>query len=76
MLDLMLERAPDLRAAGFLTVNLGEAGFTLAPAERTDVGKADDEEGETPKDVLHDPWTHGRPGKDAPTSIKVNRRAV
>lgn len=76
LLDLIIERAPDLRAAGVLTVELGEAGFSLAPAERADVDMGDKEEGETPTDVLRDPWTHGRPGKDSPTTLTVNRRKV
>lgn len=78
LLDLIIERAPDLRAAGVLTVNLGEAGFTLAAAEPGQ-GSADTTEGgdeERAVGVLHDPATHGVIGKDAPKVVTLKRRPI
>jgi hypothetical protein len=77
LLDLIVERAPQLRAAGILTVELGGAGFTLAPAAMTDDdGAVENDEEPGPSDVLHDPWTHGRPGKDAPKNLTVQRPKI
>lgn len=78
LLDLIIERAPQLREAGVLSVNLGGAAFVLAAAELAapaDLGADQGGEGD-PKDVLHDPWTHGRPNRDAPASLKVTRRPL
>ncbi len=75
LLDLIVDQAPRLRAAGIRAVNLGGASFSLAPAElEPDANVQDDEAG--PADVLHDPWTHGRPAKGAPTSLTVRRHKV
>ena len=75
LLDLIVERAPQLRAAGIRAVNLGGASFTLAPAEiEGDIDGKDDDEG--PVDTLHDPWTHGRPAPGAPSNLVVKRHKV
>jgi hypothetical protein len=77
LLELIVERASALREAGILSVQLDGAGFTLAPAALpAEHGVAEEEEVEGPADVLRDPWTHGRPAKGAPASMKVQRRPI
>lgn len=76
LLDLIVERAADLRAAGVLSVELGGAGFTLARAEPSDSGGAPSDEEEGPGDVLRDVWTHGRPSPTSPKTVKVQRRSL
>jgi hypothetical protein len=80
ILDLIEQRAPRLQRVGVLSVTLGGAGFTLAPAEPVasiDPGADDDKaDAEEPKGVLDSPWTHGRPGKDTPSVIKPNRQRI
>lgn len=76
LLELIVERAAALREAGILSVQLGGAGFTLAPAALPAESGVIEEETEGPADVLSDPWTHGRPAKGAPTSMKVQRRPI
>jgi len=73
LLDLMEERAGGLRAKGILSVTLGPASFTLAPAElEADETEPDPEEG--PSDVLHDAWAHGIPSPGAPASLPARKR--
>lgn len=77
LLDLFELRAPALREAGFLVVNLGGGvGFQLAAATAPPEESVADDEGEDPKSVLHDPWTHGRPGKDGPRALTVKRQPL
>ncbi len=77
LLDLIIERAPGLRAAGIRAVNLGGASFTLAPPELGPTSEPDQkDEADPPADMLRDPWTHGRPGPGAPTSLVVKRHKV
>lgn len=75
LLDLIVERAQGLRAAGIRSVNLGGASFTLAPAELEPDGDAQDEE-TGPSDALHDPWTFGVPAPDAPKVLPPRRRSL
>ena len=59
ILDLVLERAPKLRAAGVLSVAIDGLSVTLAPPEPPpDMGSPEDEPSEV--DVLSDPATYGR----------------
>jgi hypothetical protein len=72
LLDLIVENAPRLRAAGIRAVNVGGASFTLAPAEI----EPDGDESETepaPSDVLHDSWTYGVPPSDGAPRILPKR---
>ncbi len=74
LLDLIIERAPSLRAVGVLVVNLGVAGFQLAPAELAPAEPTESEDkGEPPRTALHDPWTHGQPVDGSPRAITVKR---
>lgn len=73
LLDLIVERAPQLRAAGIRSVNVGGASFTLAPADlEPDMTDSEPEEG--PTDALHDPWAHGVPAAGSPASLPARRR--
>lgn len=72
LLDLIVERAPTLRAAGIRAVNLGGASFSLAPAElEADGDETESEDG--PRDVLHDSWTYGVPPSDGAPQILPKR---
>jgi hypothetical protein len=72
LLDLIVERAPKLRAAGIRAVNLGGASFTLAAAELEADGD-DTELEDGPSDVLHDSWTYGVPPNSATPAILPKR---
>lgn len=76
LLDLIVERAPTLRAAGIRSVNLGGASFALAPAELAEsADETEPEEG--PGDVLHDPATFGlMPGTGPAILPKRERRPL
>ena len=57
LIDLIIERAPALRAAGVLQINLGGSSFVLSPAQpEPDDGQQDDD---PIPDALHDPATFG-----------------
>lgn len=76
LIDLMLERAGELREAGIRAVNLGGLSFTLAPAEPpADDLDGNQDPGEHP-DALHDPWTYGVPAPGGPTVLPKRRRTV
>lgn len=73
LLDLIVERAPTLRAAGIRSVNLGGASFTLAPAEiEESVDESEPEPG--PSDVLHDPTTFGLMPGSGPSILPKRER--
>ena len=79
LLKLIAEHAPRLREAGISgAVSVGAITFTVGPGPGSaPVGddKSDDDD-EPGGDVLRDPWTHGRPGRDAPKSLSVSRRKL
>lgn len=58
-IDLVLERASELRAAGVLSIGLGGCNATLAPAEPTiDTSKIKVDEVQAPRDPFHDPASY------------------
>jgi hypothetical protein len=59
LLDLIIDRAPKLRAAGVSHVALDGASFSLVPQETAAAPVDDDGDGESP-DPLNDPATFGR----------------
>lgn len=64
LLDLAIAKAPDLRAAGVLHVQLDGLAFALAPQEQPVVEDDDDDKRPTEQDVmdpLDDPATFGGP---------------
>jgi len=68
LLDLIAARAPALRQAGVLSVELDGVAFTLAPPEPPDPvpeTRSPDDAEDVPRDALRDPATHGLFGEDA-----------
>lgn len=77
LLELIIARASALREAGVLRVDLGGAGFTLAPAAAVSIGDDSGEDSKPPVGLLRDPFTHGiPPGRDVPDSIEIKRRPL
>lgn len=60
LVDLIVERAPELRKAGVLEIAIGDFKVSLAPHQAESAStKADDEK--MPVDPLLDPHTYGLP---------------
>lgn len=77
LLDLIIERAPALRVAGVLRVDLGGAGFHLAPAADSSAVLADEDDAHAPVGLLRDPFTHGvPPGRDVPAAVEIKRQPI
>lgn len=74
-LDLIAERAQILRERGVRRVELGGVAFDLAGPDLEVPKVAPAALEELPPDALHDPWTHGTPGPDAPKAIPRRTRA-
>lgn len=76
LIDLMVERAADLRGAGIRSVNLGGVSFTLAAPDHAPDDLDGNQDEEVPTDALHDPWTRGVPGPGAPKALPKRSRPL
>lgn len=76
LLDLIAARAPALRIAGVLRVELKGVAFTLARPDPPDApaSASAGSDDEAPTDALHDPATWGQFGDDAPRRMPRRTR--
>lgn len=73
LVDLIVRRAPELRAAGVLNIQIGQLKVTLAPHQDEIAEKPDDDRSERVQAPI-DLWTAPRrPG--AASHIQVNQAA-